>query len=329
MENTLANRFQSLRRWLTAPTTPRRMGKTEYAMVSRLPSKEATALRNVPGQHLADGKPLRERRQCLREESADEPLIVKRELLEEIFDVDVELKVPEVTAAGKNGVDAVLLAGEEGLEILVGLRIVHIDERIQARTDVEHGVRGISEGDHTDGAQPERGMTPRRAQHQERGEYGQYQDAGDFNWKEDAQKGKYRKPDYDGCLYGSGPTLEQIGEDQDEDSRHGEQALQMHARAQEEEKDDEDEQAVAIPVFGRAVPAQGNVKRQDGEQHGQRIDFGLGGICPEGRGERRGKRCNRAAGQDGNAVGYTFGSEPPREQTNAAKEKQERCGGPR
>ena len=303
MANTLAKRLQSLRKWLTAPTIPRRTGTTEYAMVSRLPSMLATALRNVPGQHLSDGKSFRKPGQCLRKEATDEPLIVKRELLEEIFDVDVELKVPEITPAGKDAVDAVLLTGEEGLEIFVGLRIVHIDERIQARPDVEHDVRGISEGDHPQGAQPERGATPGRTQYQEARKHGQYQQSGQIDIGDDAQKRKSRQSDDDGCLCGRGTTLEQVGEDQDEDSGHGEQALQMHAGAEKEQVDDEDEQAVAVPVLGRAVPSQGQVERQDGEEHGQRVDFRLGGICPEGGRECGGQCSDRAAGQDGDAVG--------------------------
>ena len=113
---------------------------------------------------------MHERRQCFREKAADKPLIVKRELLEEIFDVDVELIGPEFSPAGENAVDAVLLAGQEGFEIFEGLGIVHIHERIQARADVKHHVGGISEDDHPRGAKPESRMTPGRTQEQKAGE---------------------------------------------------------------------------------------------------------------------------------------------------------------
>ena len=243
--------------------------------------------------------------QCLRKEASDEPLIVKRELLEEIFDVYVELIVPEITPAGKDAVNAVLLAGEEGLEILVGLGVVHVHKGVQARADVEHDVRGISEDDHPQGAQPERGATPCRTQYQEARKHGQYQQSGQIDIGDDAQKRKTRQPDDDRCLNRGGPALEQVGEDQDEDSGHGEQALQMHAGAEKEQVHDENQQAVAIPVLGRAVPArmQGQVECQDGEEHGQRVDFRLGGICPEGGRECGGQCSDRAAGQDGDAVG--------------------------
>ena len=161
--------------------------------------------------------------------------------------------------------DAVLLAGQEGFEIFEGLGIVHIHERIQARADVKHHVGGISEDDHPRGAKPESRMTPGRTQYQESCKYGQYEGNGGKSGRQNAQKGKYREPDDNGRLYGSGPIPEQVGEDQDEDSGHGEQALQMHAGAQKEQVDNEYEQAVAISVLGCAVPAQGKVERQDGE----------------------------------------------------------------
>ncbi len=111
-----------------------------------------------------------------------------------------------------------------------------------------------------------------------------------------------------------GFALRQVCQDQDQDTRDGQQDLEVDAGPEAKQIGDQEELTVADRVFVAVVPTKGQPVGDDRDAHREAVDLGLAGVRPERGGEGHAQGGNNTAGQDGNSLPSVLAVEPAAEQ---------------